>query len=250
MSELSPIYAFDFDGVICDSAIETASSGWKTALELWTDMPSTLPPELLDKFRQVRPILETGYEATLIMRLLFEGMDVNYLIEHFHQQMNVLMIRDELTVQELKQLFGQVRDQWIEADFASWIEQNPLFKPVAEKLGELDVHDVVIITTKQERFVDHILKANDIHFPVGQIYGLDRNMSKQHTLNNLKIEQHRPILFIEDRLPTLLNVIDAPELSDLTLYLADWGYNTTEDRAQAQELARIEVVSLEKIQSL
>jgi hypothetical protein len=164
--------------------------------------------------------------------------------------MNVLMIRDELTVQELKQLFGQVRDSWIEADFASWIEQNPLFTPVAEKLRELDVHDVVIITTKQERFVDHILKANDIHFPVGQIYGLDRNMSKQHTLNNLQIEQHRPILFIEDRLPTLLNVIDAPELSDLTLYLADWGYNTTEDRVQAQELARIEVVSLDKIQSL
>ena len=37
------IYALDFDGVICDSAIETAVTGWKVAQKIWQDMPSSLP---------------------------------------------------------------------------------------------------------------------------------------------------------------------------------------------------------------
>jgi len=35
------IYALDFDGVLCDSVIETAISGYKIAQIVWTDMPKT-----------------------------------------------------------------------------------------------------------------------------------------------------------------------------------------------------------------
>ena len=39
----SIIYALDFDGVICDSAVETAITGWKAASSIWKDMPEAAP---------------------------------------------------------------------------------------------------------------------------------------------------------------------------------------------------------------
>ncbi|WP_411727104.1 hypothetical protein [Methyloglobulus sp.] len=64
------IYALDFDGVICDSAVETAITGWKAASGILGDIPKAVPQEMIGRFRLVRPIIETGYEAILAMRLL------------------------------------------------------------------------------------------------------------------------------------------------------------------------------------
>jgi phosphoglycolate phosphatase-like HAD superfamily hydrolase len=245
------IYALDFDGVICDSAVETATAGWMVARQLWNDMPETLPQALLAGFRQVRPVLETGYEAVLIMRLLFEGMDSETLVGDFHHQTEALMVRDEMSEDELKELFGQTRDEWISEDFAGWVKMNPLFDGVADKLQQLDNDNSFIITTKQERFVDHILSANNIHFPNEKIYGLDRNLSKQQILSDLS--QERPdaeILFVEDRLPTLINVITDDRLDKVRLFLADWGYNTAEDRDSAASIQRIRTISLSDMQQL
>ncbi len=245
------LYALDFDGVLCDSAVETGMAGWKVAQKLWTDMPDAIPSGLISQFRQVRPIMETGYEAILIMRLLFEGMDAQTLMNAFHHQMEALMIRDELTEDELKQIFGTTRDEWIADDFDSWVEMNPLFEGVADKLQHIDTDNSYIITTKQERFVDHILQANNIHFPLVQIFGLDRNLSKQQILSDLR--QDRPddeILFVEDRLPTLINVITDDRLDNIRLYFANWGYNTEEDRDSARQIKRIHSISLADLQSL
>lgn len=245
------IYALDFDGVICDSAVETGTAGWKVAQQLWSDMPDALPVDLLNQFRQVRPVMETGYEAVLIMRLLFEGMDSNTLLNAFHHHIEALMSRDELNADELKEIFGQTRDQWIAEDFASWIEMNPLFDGVADKLQQLDNDNSFIITTKQERFVDHILSANKIHFPADKIYGLDRNLSKQQILSDLSQEQpEADILFVEDRLPTLINVITDDRLDKVRLFLADWGYNTAQDRDSAASIKRIHTISLADMQQL
>lgn len=57
-----PIYALDFDGVICDSAVETAITGWKAATFVWPDMANTVPEEKhIEKFRELRPQLENRF---------------------------------------------------------------------------------------------------------------------------------------------------------------------------------------------
>lgn len=245
------LYALDFDGVICDSAVETAMAGWKVALQLWSDMPEQIPADIMQKFRLVRPVMETGYEAILIVRMLFEGLDTDSLMSAFHHQIEALMIRDELFVDELKQAFGATRDQWIEEDFENWIQMNPLFEGIAEKLHQIETEQSVIITTKQERFVDHILSANKIHFPIAQIYGLDRNLSKQQILTDLSAAQpDSDILFVEDRLPTLINVITDDRLDHVKLFFADWGYNSAEDRDSASNIKRIKTISLQDWQKL
>ena len=227
----APIYALDFDGVICDSAVETAITGWKSATYIWSDMAKTVPDEAhIEQFRALRPQLETGYEAILFMRLLQQGESVESI------QANLTSFKMELggDTTLLKQLFGQTRDQWIEHARDEWIAMNPLFEGIAEKLQNLNGQIWYIVTTKQERFVEQILQASQVDLPI-DIFGLDKKMSKQAVLLEL-LERHgsQTIRLIEDRLPTLLEILGNDQLNAVELQLVDWGYNTEQDRTNAR----------------
>ena len=240
-----PIYALDFDGVICDSAIETAITGWKAATHVWPDMANTVPEEShIEQFRTLRPGLETGYEAIILMRLLQQGESVESI------QANIADFLTQLGADStlLKQLFGETRDQWIQYARDEWIAMNPLFEGVAEKLQKLSGQNWYIVTTKQERFVEQILQANQVDLPV-DIYGLDRKMGKQDVLLEL-IEKHgsHTIRLIEDRLPTLLGVLGNKQLSSVELQFVDWGYNTEQDRTDARTKG-IKVIGLSEFLS-
>jgi phosphoglycolate phosphatase-like HAD superfamily hydrolase len=228
----SPLYAFDFDGVICDSAIETSITGWKVAQSYWPEMQQTrIDDALISAFRQVRPYLETGYEAILIMRLLYNKISVADLCADYEQHITTLLTTEKLETTTLKKAFGTMRDQWIEQDEQDWLDKNPLFLGITEKLRTLAANQWYIITTKQERFVQRILAGSQIELAAERIYGMDRGMSKQQVLEELS-KKHigQSIVFVEDRLPTLNNLLDNPALKQLRLQLVDWGYNTLHDR--------------------
>ena len=246
-----PLYALDFDGVICDSALETSITVWKAAREyLWPKMPENISEELIAQFKLVRPALETGYEAILIIRLLFEGVSPERLLAEYSHRLEGIIRRDQLNIDKLKYRFGKTRDQWIETDLKNWLTMNPLFPGIQQKLASFKNTDCFIITTKQERFVEQILSANDISIPKEHIYGLDRQLSKQQVLRQLQNEHpDRAILFIEDRLPTLINVMDDHDLKEVQLLLADWGYNTELDKESIKTL-NIPSINLIEFQSL
>ena len=42
------------------------------------------------------------------------------------------------------------------------------------------------------------------------------------------------IIFVEDRLPALFNVMNNKKLSSVKLYFALWGYNTRQDKVEAK----------------
>lgn len=229
------LHALDFDGVICDSAVETAITGWKAARPLWADMPAEVPREMIARFREVRPVIETGYEAILAMRLLFLGETVAAIYQDHGVLFQALLAQIDGGVDSLKQLFGATRDRWITEDLADWVAMNPLFPGIAEKLRQLP--DFYIITTKQERFVKQILDAHAIAVPGERIFGLDRHLSKPEVLRQLLLAHpDKTLVFVEDRLPTLSKVIDTPELAGVKLIFALWGYNTPADQARAESL--------------
>ncbi len=232
----SIIYALDFDGVICDSAIETALSGWKAASQIWDDMPSQAEPALIEGFRQVRPIIETGYEAILTMRLLHLGSSIESIYATHKKAFAKLMQEAQVDSEALKSLFGATRDNWIADNQNEWVAKNPLFPGIAEKLRRLSQQGVwYVVTTKQERFVKEIFNANAIELAEENIFGLDRNMSKIEVLK-LLLQRHpqQTLHFVEDRLPTLVNVAAQPELKAVELLFALWGYNTEEDKCLAE----------------
>ncbi len=232
------IYALDFDGVICDSALETAITGWKAANTLWRDMPDETPQEIIDQFRLVRPLMETGYEAILAIRMLFLGESFESISKSYADKIPALITEVNTSVSDLKNLFGQTRDIWIANDLPSWIKMNPLFDGVASKLKKLGQDNPwYVVTTKHERFVKLILKANSIDLPNERVFGLDRNMSKVDVLKQIsQTYPQQPIYFAEDRLPSLINVSKVEELTHVKLIFALWGYNTDDDKAAASRL--------------
>ena len=74
MSQTPPmrVLALDFDGVICDSAPETALTAWKGCRELWPQGPE-FTPDLQTRFCRLRPVMHTGFEAIPLMRLIETG---------------------------------------------------------------------------------------------------------------------------------------------------------------------------------
>jgi phosphoglycolate phosphatase-like HAD superfamily hydrolase len=241
------IYVLDIDGVICDSAIETGMSGWKAASQIWNDMPADIPEQnLLDQFRCVRPLLETGYEAILIIRSLYLGEKVDTIMADYANKTQTVLESSQRDIKSLKQLFGATRDQWIEDSIEDWIAMNPLFPGIAEKLHGLEKHSVwYIVTTKQERFVKQILAKHQIHIQDDRLFGLERIMSKEDMLIYI-MEKHpvNPLVLVEDRLQTLIDVSKNSKLQEVKCLLASWGYNTLEEK-QGLQSGPIELIALE-----
>ena len=240
------LYALDFDGVICHSAIETAGTSWMAAQTLWPDMQDEeITESRIQELVEIRPCLEVGYEAPLIMRLLHQQTGLQADCSNYHAQIQKLIADNGFNIEALQLLFGRTRDALIQKNEAEWLAKNPLFDGVSDKLKNLNAEDWLIITTKQERFVKKILQGNGIELADDRLFGLEKKLSKQAVLENL-IEAcpDRPITFIEDRLPTLLGVQQNPALNSVKLQLVDWGYNTIRE----QDISRkngMQVIDLE-----
>lgn len=233
------VLALDFDGVLCDSARETGITGWKAAGTLWEDMAEPLPPlPLLDRYCRARPVIETGFEAIAMMRLLKDGEDPDDLLESFPRHLPAAVARSGTDAAGLKQLYAAVRDGWINEDAQGWLSLSPLYPGVAEALNAMPPEvDCCIVTTKQERFVAQLLEHNGVRFAAERIFGLDRGMKKEAVLRGL-MEQHsgRQIHFVEDRLATLKRLLAQPDLGPLRLHFACWGYSTDAERRDAARL--------------
>jgi len=239
----NPIYLLDFDGVICDSAVETAMTAWKAAQTLWDDMQSQhLPKCMIEQFRRIRPLLEIGYEAILIIRLLYQGQTPEKICQHYHSAIQTLIKNEQLNISKLKQLFGQTRDTWIQHNADDWLAHNPLFIGLAAQLKTLSQaawqQEWYIITTKQERFVKQILKGQGIELADSHIFGMDHALNKQQVLQKMLIRHpSTSLIFIEDRLQTLVSICENSALQSINLQLAKWGYNTVEEHEIAQQYA-------------
>ena len=69
------VFALDFDGVLCDSVAETAVTGWRAGRRLWPEWQADEPPAAaLEQFVALRPLLETGYQAILLMHMVCTGV--------------------------------------------------------------------------------------------------------------------------------------------------------------------------------
>ncbi|MDT8406164.1 MAG: HAD family hydrolase [Methylococcales bacterium] len=241
----SLLYALDFDGVLCDSAQETGLAGWLAAGRLWPGFSGSPQPELLDAFRRVRPALETGYEAVLIMRLLKQGYSAETLLADYAGHLQQALAATGMSQEALKQAFAQTRDRWIAEQPEQWLALNPLFPGVVETLRTLrQLGPCYLVTTKQARFAQRILAGQGVDWPMSEIFGLERKLPKTALLRELQAAYPGHVIhFLEDRLAALLSVKACPELAGVALYLADWGYNTESERGQARQ-ADIAVISL------
>jgi len=247
---MNQIVAIDFDGVLCNSAPETAISAWKTCRQLfpqYSNLPSIPNKEQIANFVTCRPILETGYQAPIIIHLLLQNITPQQIQQNFHSYCQQFLTNNNYSKQQLITTFGNIRDNWIKKYPQNWL-QSQNFYPEALKSFKHQLQNnpqnTYILTTKQERFVTQLLKAQNIIIPKKQLFGLEKNTPKEITLSNLTTKHPNTIIhFIEDRLDTLLRINNTPNLNNIKLYLATWGYNTTKQQQQAKQNPKIKTIN-------
>ncbi|PSS26322.1 M cell-type agglutination protein like [Actinidia chinensis var. chinensis] len=138
---MGDLYALDFDGVLCDSCGESSLSAVKAAKVRWPTLfdgvDSAMEDWIVDQMHMVRPVVETGYENLLLVRLLLEarvpsirkssaaeGLMVEGILENWSTIKPVIMEEWDENRDALIDLFGKVRDEWMDNDLATWIGAN------------------------------------------------------------------------------------------------------------------------------
>jgi hypothetical protein len=254
-STASTVLALDFDGVVCDSEPESSISGWKHAVALWPEVfdDETQYARVLEGLKRTRPVVETGFENTLLARcILEETHSTDDIINDWGAIMPTLMERWALDRAEMVRGYGAIRDDWMAADLESWLEPNLIYPGVGEavRLAETspDV-SVFVVTTKQARFASAIMsrKAN-IDIPSERLFSQTvSGVPKTEVLLALQADAApgARLVFVEDKMSTLETVCARDGLEKWELFLVDWGYNTEEERARARANPRIRVVDVE-----
>jgi len=257
------LYALDFDGVVCDSCNETGVSGLKAGYKLFPQVfepfiiDSSKQLKILKQFRYLRPYLEFGYEAIIIMWLIIKKLPETNL-EEMSKKLNSAFYEEtmkefNIAKQILVETFAQIRDHWIQSDENSWLQLHRMYEGVPEflkKSMENSDNHLVIITTKQKRFTQKLLEYAGVTFLEENIYGLEAGPKLQ--VLKLLTNQYplKKVLFFEDRLQTLEGAQKVNELVHVQLLLADWGYNDETARNSAKQNTRIRVISLANLVQL
>jgi phosphoglycolate phosphatase-like HAD superfamily hydrolase len=244
------LLALDFDGVICDSAGESCLASWHAFRSLWGASPEDPPVRVLEVYRRLRPVIETGWENYVLMRLIVDRVPEQTILERFHDLCAEVLERYGLRTETLVERFGRARDEWMARDREAWLASQPAYPGVAEAVrGWLaDGQLIYVITTKQARFASLLLEHYGIALPEGRLLALEAG-PKTDSLARLSGEhgiEARDMWFVEDRLATLERAAAVPGLDGLGLFLADWGYNTEGERARARSDRRVTTIDLQR----
>ncbi|NET30468.1 MAG: HAD family hydrolase [Cyanothece sp. SIO1E1] len=248
------ILALDFDGVICDGLIEYFQTAWQVYCQIWLPTNQVPPEGLAPIFYHLRPVVETGWEMPVLIHAIRQGVPEAEILYNWPTLAQQYIAAEDLNKVDIAAKVDGVRDQWIATDLPHWLTQHRFFPGVIERLQQLidSSIEVVIISTKEGRFIHQLLLQQQIDFPPQKIFGKEIRQPKHQTLRQLiqpvsiNTNSEPKIWFIEDRLKTLHIVQQQPDLTAISLFLADWGYNTPADRDTTLQEPRIQLLSLQQ----
>lgn len=247
-SHCPTLLALDFDGVICDGLIEYFQTTWRAYCQIWPTADPLPPEELAPSFYRLRPVIETGWEMPVLLRSLYLGIAEDKILDDWQGVCQQIVAKEGLDPQRLATTVDRVRDEWIANDLAGWLRLHRFYPGVVQRVQQAIADSVrlVVITTKEERFVRSLLGEQGVELPEDAIFGKNVKRPKHQILRELlgKITPTPTIWFVEDRLKTLESVEKQIDLSGVKLFLADWGYNTPGDRALANQNSSIKLLSL------
>ena len=243
------VFCLDFDGVLVDSAREVGLVGYRALHTIdCAAFGSDAPEAVLSAFVLARPVLETGWEAVLMLWLIqCDKSSPADLLRDF-QTVGKSRAVDQLGGQEaVMAAFHEARQGWIDADRAGWLAAHEFYGTAVDAVKSLVMRGelVFIITTKAAEFASELLEHAGLSVPTSRVFGL--GSGKKFAVLDQILQQSgaQNAIFVEDRLRTLEQVQQCGTdlvRSRTRLLLAAWGYNTAEQRARAAGLG-LQVVS-------
>lgn len=242
------ILVLDFDGVLCDGMREYFGASWRTYERLW-GAPSMSADDLFPHFSRLRPVVETGWEMPVVLRALMAGKAEADLLRGWSAAQHV---DAGVTREQLGQTLDRVREEWIGRDLNGWLASHRFYPGVidrVQKAANAGVH-VVIATTKEGKFARLLVESAGLELPAEQVLGKEVRRPKLQVLRETLAQARargnaQPIAwFVEDRLETLRSVTTQPDLADVGLFLAAWGYNLPADHEAARADGRVRLLGL------
>ncbi|YAI81913.1 MAG: HAD family hydrolase [cyanobacterium endosymbiont of Rhopalodia sterrenbergii] len=245
------ILALDFDGVICDGLLEYFQTTKSTYTQVWTEHSLDFLDNFADSFYRLRSVIETGWEMPILLRALVLGFDQNQVQNNWTNLCQTIIESDNLNKQALIIKLDEVRDNWIHSDLEGWLKLHRFYPGVIEKIGKVIRSSTLlyIVTTKEGRFVQQLLKKQGVELPRKNILGKEVKQPKYETLRQLIQENpkfYNQLWFVEDLLKTLCRVQQQSDLKEVKLFLANWGFNTSKSHNLAKSNPGINLLSLEQ----
>jgi phosphoglycolate phosphatase-like HAD superfamily hydrolase len=253
-TQLPDIIAFDFDGVICDGLIEYFQAAWAAYCQLYHLGEIDPPDGLAERFYKLRPVIETGWEMPIMLKVILSGVADETILAQWPVMAIPILEKDNLDVSLVAKAVDSMRDHWIHCDLDRWLGLHRFYPGLLDRLQTcLGTLPTYIISTKEGRFIYQLLQQNGVKFPETAIFGKEVKQPKYETLRQLIAHHTQPASnpitawFIEDRIKALQGVANQPDLTQVELFLADWGYNLAAERSHAQGDQRIHLISLDRI---
>mgnify|MGYP002784586692 CR=1 FL=1 len=247
------VLALDFDGVLCDGLKEYFKTAWQAYCNIWQLSDHTPPDGMAEAFYRLRPVVETGWEMPIVLRAIARGMAEADLFQHWATLSKQIIADEDLDPKQLATEVDGTRDRWIDADLESWLAEHRFYPGVCDRLKAILASDtnVAIISTKEGRFIQQLLQQQGIDLTNLQLFGKETKRPKGDILLELMqvFEPEATFWFVEDRLKTLQTIQKRPELESVNLFLADWGYNTPDERHDASQDPGIHLISLDHFAS-
>ena len=250
------VLALDFDGVVCDGRPEYFETAWRAYVATWPEpLTSGRPDAVAERFGALRPLIESGWEMPLMVHALLAGVDAHALEDRhgWLQAAPGLMKTAGVTAEVLGRALNRVRDDWFARDPADWLAHHRFYPGVPARLVALleGPTQVVIVTTKTERFARALLTGADPRLAAVSVIGREPGLPvpKPAILKRLA-DSHglgadaAGLWFVEDMLETLEATAARADVAGVRLFLADWGYNTPGDRARVG--GRVALLSLDR----
>lgn len=244
----------DFDGVICNGLAEYFYSSRLVYQKIWQNN-SLSWQELQKQFNILRPVVETGWEMPLLLKVLTEGETVNHILNNWQEVREKAIAtidKEGITQKKLIQLLDEVRETQIRESLQDWLSLHSFYDGIIDTLKTLIDKQIklYIVTTKSKSFTRELLEKQGIILSQNAIIGKESKCPKYETIQNIiKEEKVDPedVCFIEDRLEALELVYQQPDLQAIKLYFALWGYNTDSIKKKAQQLPYIHSISLTQL---
>jgi phosphoglycolate phosphatase-like HAD superfamily hydrolase len=249
------VLALDFDGVLCDGRPEYFEAARRAYRETWPGAREVVDAAAA-AFGARRPLVESGWEMPVLLHAVVAGEPAAGLVDRAAWLATARRLLDDagLAPETLGRALNRVRDEWFARDPGDWVRHNVFYPGVVARLVGIVAAGtpVAIVTTKAERFARTLLAAQDARLGTLPVVGREpgRTVPKPESLARLAAAHGlqgaaEGLWFVEDLLETLETVHATPALAAARLFLADWGYNTLEQRASLGWGRHVRLLSLE-----
>jgi len=229
-------YLLDFDGVICDSRPECMVTSYNAYQRFQNKnfqlnfSKQVVPTHFQDLFFEQRYLVRTGPE----FKILWDYLLRNYLQdEKYYQSYNhVHNNQDSNEIVHYGKLFYDVRSIWMQKDYQKWMTYNKLYNKIIPALKQtLNKNSLYIVSSKDKKSIELICSYYQVKLPQSIIYSKEFGEKSDLIKKIQNIHPNFSLVFIDDNISNIINVMHSG--LDVKLYLATWGYNSTECQNEA-----------------